>query len=194
MAMQSIEHVLSNIDDTINYFHPFSMLAPTTTPATDTYTFSQALQEPDAPDFLHAAQAEIAAHETNGHWLKVPCSTLPASHNPIPAVWAMKRKICPDGTLIKHKACLCTGGHCQVFELNYWDTYSPVVQWMTVCLLLVIFVLENSPTQQVDLYLPFLKLHLMLKSTCFSLKALMLMAVILFFFSKRISMVSNKPA
>ena len=72
MAMQSIEHVLSNIDDTINYFHPFSMLAPTTTPATDTYTFSQALQEPDAPDFLHAAQAEIAAHETNGHWLKVP--------------------------------------------------------------------------------------------------------------------------
>ena len=152
------------------------------------------LQELDALDFLHAAQAEIAAHETNGHWLKVPCSTLPASHNPIPAVWAMKRKICPDGTLIKHKACLCTGGHCQVFELNYWDTYSPVVQWMTVCLLLVIFVLENSPTQQVDLYLPFLKLHLMLKSTCFSLKALMLMAVIFFFFFKRISKVSSKPA
>ena len=40
MAMQSFEHVLSNIDDTINYFHPFSMLAPTTTPATNTYMFS----------------------------------------------------------------------------------------------------------------------------------------------------------
>ena len=92
MAMQSFEHVLSNIDDTINYFHPFSMLAPTTTPSTNTYMLSHALQEPDAPDFLHASQAEIAAHETNRHWLKVPCSTMPASHKPIPAVWAMKCK------------------------------------------------------------------------------------------------------
>ena len=103
------------------------MLAPTPTPATNTYSFSQALQEPDVLDFLHAAQAEIAAHETNRHWLEVPCSTLPASHKPIPAVWVMKCRTRPDGTLIKHKAHLCAGGHRQVFELNYWDTYSPVV-------------------------------------------------------------------
>ena len=131
------------------------MLACTTNPATSTYTFSQALQEPDAPDFLYATQAEIAAHETNGHWLKVPCSTMPASHKPIPAVWAMKCNTRPDGTLIKHKAHLSTGGHCQVFELTYWDTYSPVVQWMTVYLLLVISVLENLHTQQVDFELAF---------------------------------------
>ena len=50
----------------------------------------------------------------------------------------MKRKIRPDGSLVKHKARLCAGGHRQVFELNYWDTYSPVVQWATVRLLLII--------------------------------------------------------
>ena len=67
----------------------------------------------------------------------------------------MKRKIRPNGSLVKHKARLCAGGHRQAFELNYWDTYSPVVQWATVRLLLIIAYIENLYTRQVDFVLAF---------------------------------------
>ena len=153
LAFTSVERIYDNLDHTINFLHPLSFLV--STPNSESLTFNQALAEPDAIDFLHAATVEIRDHESRGHWLEVPCTSMPKHHTPIPAVWSMKRKIRPDGSLVKHKARLCAGGHRQVFELNYWDTYSPVVQWATVRLLLIIAALENLHTRQVDFVLAF---------------------------------------
>ena len=121
----------------------------------DTLSFTQALQEADAINFLNAAEREVRDHESRGHWARVLRSSMPANHKAIPAVWAMKRKSRPDGTLLKHKARLCAGGHRQVYEVNYWDTYSPVVQWVTVRLLLILASVENLHTRQVDFVLAF---------------------------------------
>jgi hypothetical protein len=153
LALTSVERLYDNLDSTINFLHPFTFLV--STPNSESLTFTQALAEPDAIDFLRAADHEVREHEARGHWLKVPRSTMPKHHTPIPAVWSMKRKIRPDGSLVKHKARLCAGGHRQVFELNYWDTYSPVVQWATVRLLLIIASIENLHTRQVDFVLAF---------------------------------------
>ena len=153
LALASFERLYDNLDSTVNFLHPFTFLV--STPNSESLTFTQALAEPDAIDFLRAADHEVREHEARGHWLKVPCSTMPKHHTPIPAVWSMKRKIRPNGSLVKHKARLCAGGHRQAFELNYWDTYSPVVQWATVRLLLIIASIENLYTRQVDFVLAF---------------------------------------
>jgi hypothetical protein len=153
MALQCLESIYDNLDNTTNYLHPLCFMLSLTN--TDTLTFSQAMREDDAIEFLRAADAEVRDHEQRGHWERVLRSSMPTNHKAIPAVWAMKRKSRPDGTLLKHKARLCAGGHRQIYEVNYWDTYSPVVQWATVRLLLVLAALEGLHTRQVDFVLAF---------------------------------------
>ena len=121
----------------------------------DTLSFTQALQETNAINFLNAAEREVRDHETRGDWARILCSSMPASHKAIPTVWAMKRKSRPDSTLLKHRARLCAGGHQQVYEVNYWETYSPVVQWVTVWVLLILASVEILHTCQVDFVLAF---------------------------------------
>jgi hypothetical protein len=38
----------------------------------------------------------------------------------------------------------------QVEGLNFWDTYAPVVSWHTICLTLVLSLLSNLRTRQLD--------------------------------------------
>jgi hypothetical protein len=44
----------------------------------------------------------------------------------------------PDDTLVKHKARLCAHGEMQQWDTNYWETYSPVVNMITVHLILLL--------------------------------------------------------
>ena len=52
----------------------------------------------------------------------------------IPAIWSFKRKHHPDGSVIKHKACLCAHDEMTQWEGNYWETFSPVVNWISMVL------------------------------------------------------------
>jgi hypothetical protein len=52
------------------------------------------------------------------------------------SIWRFKCKRFPDGTLDKHKACLCTHCGMQTWGTNNWETYAPVINnWASVCLL-----------------------------------------------------------
>ena len=113
----------------------------------------QSLQGANAIHVLHAAECKAHDHESCGHWACVLCSCMPANHKAIPAVWAVKCKSRPDGTLLKHNAHLCAGSHQQVYEVNYLETYSPAVQWVTVWLLLIPASVENLHTCHVDFVL-----------------------------------------
>ena len=66
----------------------------------------------------------------------------------ISGVWALRRKKYPDGLILK--ASYCANGYKQVEGVDYFETYSPVVMWMTVRLLLVICILLNLDTTQID--------------------------------------------
>ena len=77
------------------------------------------------------------------------------SHRHIKAIWSFKRKRRPDGTIIKYKARLCAHGGMQEYGINYWDTFSPVVNWTTVRLLMTISLIENLYTQSIDFTLAF---------------------------------------
>ena len=71
--------------------------------------------------------------------------------NVLPSVWALKRKLYPDGTVKKLKSRLCSGGHRQVAGVDYHDDiFSPVVSWSTVRLLLILSIVMKLATLQID--------------------------------------------
>ena len=75
---------------------------------------------------------EVDDHEKRGHWEVIPRWQKPADARPILAIWSFKRKRYPDGRLNKHKARLCAHGGMQPWGVNYWETYAPTVNWISV--------------------------------------------------------------
>jgi hypothetical protein len=109
----------------------------------------------DAYLFIEAMQKEVADHELRNHWTIVLCLTVPRTAKPIQAIWSFKCKRRPDGTLVKHKARLCSYGRVQQLGINYWGTYSPVVNMVTVCLILLLAQIYKLDSKAIDFVLAF---------------------------------------
>ena len=75
-------------------------------------------------------EVEVAAHEKRDHWEVVKRSSVPLGTKTIQAIWSFKRKRFPDGSINKFKARLCAHGGMQQWGVNYWETYTPVVNWI----------------------------------------------------------------
>ncbi len=137
----------------IDLIHPFAFAASNDP---DTMYIDQALREPDRAEFLKAMQEEINAHETRGHWVLVRRDTLPPGTVILPAVWSMKRKRRIDTRQVyKWKARLTIHGGRQIHGVNYWDTYSPVVRWSLIRLVLVLSLQRGWHTRQLDFVLAY---------------------------------------
>ena len=67
-------------------------------------------------------------------------------------VFQTKKK---NGLLLKHKARLCAHGGMQTWGDNYWETYSPVVNMMSVRLLLLIAKIHKLDSKAIDFVLAF---------------------------------------
>jgi hypothetical protein len=67
----------------------------------------------------------------------------------------MKRKRNPIGEILKWKARLCAGGHKSLAFINYWSTYSPVVSWNTVRLMIIMALVNGWHMQSIDFVLAF---------------------------------------
>jgi hypothetical protein len=70
-------------------------------------------------------------------------SEIPSHATLLNAIWPYRRKCCPDGALHKHKSLICADGSQQKYGIDYWETYAPVVQWSTVCMVLILSALLN---------------------------------------------------
>ena len=104
----------------------------------ETFNYKQALQEPDYHKFVKAMVNKVDDHESQVHWtLTKHCDILPGSKT-IMSIWSFKCKQYQDGTLNKHKARLCAHGGMQIWGQNNWETYAPVVNWVSVCILLAV--------------------------------------------------------
>ena len=60
------------------------------------------------------------------------------------------KKRYPDGLLKKFKARFCVRGEQQVDSINVFETLVPVLAWITVRILLILSMILNLETQQVD--------------------------------------------
>ena len=150
--MNQIEKVNLNFDGTTNYSHPFAFASSLAD--NEAYSLKEMLKQPDVPSFVQAMKDEVHAHESNEHWELVPRSTIGDSKT-ILAIWSFKRKRFPDGSLNKHKARLCAHGGMQKWGVNYWETYAPVVNWISVRTLLAISIMQDLPTTAIDFVLAF---------------------------------------
>ena len=106
-------------------------------------------------NFVRAMEKEIEDHESRNHRTVVHRSTIPQGAKPIKAIWSFKRKRRPDGTLLKHKARLCAHGSMQQWGGSYWKTYSPVVNMLSVRLLLVVTKIFKLESKAIDVVLAF---------------------------------------
>ncbi len=59
------------------------------------------------------------------------------AENVINSSWAFKLKWFPNGMVKKFKAWFCTRGDQQLEGIDFFETYTPVVQWTTVQLMLI---------------------------------------------------------
>ena len=75
---------------------------------------------------------------------------LPPGANVLPGTWALKVKRFPDGRFRKFKARYCVRGDKQLEGIDYFQTYAPVVSWLTVRMLLIASAVGNFVTIQVD--------------------------------------------
>ena len=97
------------------------------------------IKEDDASHFIKAMEKEIHDHEYRGHWEVVKRNEIPRDTKTIQPSWSFKPNRFPDRTLKKHKARLCAHGGMQQWGVNYWKTYAPVVNWISVRFLLVLY-------------------------------------------------------
>ncbi len=66
-----------------------------------------------------------------------------------------KRKRLPDGTISKYKARLCAHGGMQSWGVDYWKTFTPVVNWMSIRFLLTVAKIHGLDTKTIDFVLAF---------------------------------------
>ena len=71
------------------------------------------------------------------------------------AIWDFKQKRFPDGHIIKQKARLCACGGMHQYGVNSWKTYSPAVNWISVCFLMIVAQVLKLDTQAIDFVLAF---------------------------------------
>ena len=70
-----------------------------------------------------------------------------------------KRDINPN-RLFKHKARLNIHGTQQEYSANFFETFSPVVTWFAIIMLLVLSIINGSRTRQMDFVLEFTQVHI----------------------------------
>ena len=70
--------------------------------------------------------------------------------NILPSTWAFKCKHFPDGSIWKLKGFFCVCGDCQLEGVDFFETFTPVVNWATVWLLLILSVILGLATMQVN--------------------------------------------
>ena len=109
----------------------------------------------DSEEFIAAMVKEIKDLFDTEVWELILISDLPADAILIPLIWSFRRKRDPMGNLLKHKARICVHGGKQCFGLDYWTTYAPVANWGTIRMVLLLVLMHNWVTRQIDYVLAF---------------------------------------
>jgi len=140
------------MDGTLNLPHPLVLTAQAAD--TEVFHYTGVMQQPDRNKFTLTMIREIEDLTKAEVWELEWHSDI-GNTKVIKAIWSFKHKRLPDGTYLKHKARLCAHGGMQIEGEHYWDTYSPVVQWMTVRFLLIVASILNLHTRSIDFTLTY---------------------------------------
>ena len=110
----------------------------------------EAMKADDSSSFREGMDDKVKRMIENKNFNEIPRSSVPTGQCILHAVWSHRRKTTPDGRIYHHRSHICADSSQQQYRIDYTETYSPVVSWTTVCILLILSVLLNLKTRQVD--------------------------------------------
>ena len=117
----------------------------------DIMYFHQAMQQDDADEFVKAVVKEVNGHIEHNRWQLVHRDQVPEGIDPIPSVWSMRRKRnLTTNEVTKYKSRLNIHGGKQVYGMNYFETYAPVVTWFAIRCMIALAVMEGLFLRQID--------------------------------------------
>jgi hypothetical protein len=68
----------------------------------------------------------------------------------LPSTWALRCKRFPEGMIRKLKARFCARGDKQMEGVDFFETFTPVCNWQTVRVMVIISLIYDFATLQVD--------------------------------------------
>jgi len=153
LALQGFDAVTETFDD----IQPHTFLALTASKSKkamgldpDFPTFNQAMRGPESEEWTQSMEKELDSLNKLGTWTVVPRSAAQeAGIKVIPSTWALRIKKDPAGNPVKKKSRFCVRGDIQKRTMEV-ESYSPVVQWSSVRLMLVLSIIHGLATRQVD--------------------------------------------
>ena len=99
----------------------------------DIMYFHQVIKQSDAREFVKAVMKEVEVHIKDNHWKLVKHSEVSPGMDVLPSIRAMHCKQNLTTNDIKgHKARLNIHGGKQVYGINYYKTYAPIVTWFAI--------------------------------------------------------------
>jgi hypothetical protein len=141
----------------VQYVHPLFLRAHSAASKEDNPGWREATWGKFADDYWKAMEVEIFTLESIDAWEMVHRED---DMNVINSTWAFKCKRYPDGLIKKFKARFCACGDQQLEGIDFFETYAPIVQWMTIRLMFVLEVLLGLKLLQGNITCAFLHVDL----------------------------------
>ncbi|KRY00082.1 Retrovirus-related Pol polyprotein from transposon TNT 1-94 [Trichinella pseudospiralis] len=123
----------------------------------DPISYEEAVNRPDAKEWLKAINEELASHRENQSWEP---AVLPPHKKVIKSKWVFKTKYKEDGTIEKRKARLVARGYSQLQGIDYEGTFAPTLGYSSLRYLLSLAAKNNLEVDQMDVVTAFLNLSL----------------------------------
>ena len=98
-------------------------------------SLSEALHSPDRDEWMIAMQKKMSSIDKNNVWEVVD---LPPRRKTIENKWVLKVKSKANGLIDRYNVSLVAKGYTQRVGIDYEDTFSPVVRFASICLILSI--------------------------------------------------------
>jgi hypothetical protein len=116
-------------------------------------TVQEAFSSSAKDEWIKAMNDEIEPMKTNQVWDLV---NLPPRRKAIGNKWVLKVKCKANGSIERYKACLVAKGYTQQEGIDYEETFSPVVRFASIRLILAIVAYMNLELYQMDVKTTFL--------------------------------------
>ncbi len=116
-------------------------------------SIGEAMRSPERENWMLAAKQEFDSLVARRTWDLVPP---PQGRRIVDNVWVFKRKLGPNGQVLRHKARLCARGFSQVKDLDFTDTFSPVAAFRSLRIILALAAQFDLLLFQLDVVAAFL--------------------------------------
>lgn len=120
----------------------------------DPATYSEAMARADSIEWREAMGNEYKSLADNKTWT---ITELPPNKRAIKSKWVFKTKFDVNGALIKHKARLVAKGLTQEHNIDYFETFAPVVRYNSIRMLLAFVAAQNLHIWQMDVVTAYLQ-------------------------------------